>query len=114
MVVSTIAAIIVFNGCTEGNTFNGGVYTWLVGGETSFEIGFLIDQLSATMMVVVTSRVADGAHLHHRLHGGRSGLQPVLQLHLALHVLDADAGDVATTSCSCSSAGRRWASCRTC
>ena len=43
-------------------------------------------------------RLVDGAHLHRRLHGGRRhlarGLPAVLQLHLALHLLDADAGDV--------------------
>lgn len=39
----------------QGNTYNGSVYTWLTSGETIFEIGFLIDTLSATMMVVVTS-----------------------------------------------------------
>ncbi len=38
-------------------------------------------------------RVADGACLHHRLHGRRSRLPALLQLHLAVHVLDADAGD---------------------
>ena len=38
-------------------------------------------------------RVADGARLHHRLHGRRPRLHALLQLHLALHVLDADAGD---------------------
>jgi NADH-quinone oxidoreductase subunit L len=38
----------------EGHVFNGAVYTWLVSGNTTFEVGFLIDKLSATMMVVVT------------------------------------------------------------
>ena len=37
-----------------GHLFNGAVYTWLVSGGTTFEVGFLIDQLSATMMVIVT------------------------------------------------------------
>jgi NADH-quinone oxidoreductase subunit L len=58
------------------------------------EVGFLIDRLSAMMMVVVTFVSLDGAHLHHRLHGRRSGLPALLQLHLAVHLLDADAGDV--------------------
>lgn len=51
---SLIASIIIFMDVLDGNTFNGTVYTWLVTGDTSFEIGFLIDQLSATMMVVVS------------------------------------------------------------
>lgn len=44
----------VFQHALEGHVFNGAVYTWLVSGGTSFEVGFLIDKLSATMMVVVT------------------------------------------------------------
>jgi NADH-quinone oxidoreductase subunit L len=38
----------------QGHLFNGTVYTWLTSGGTNFEVGFLIDQLSATMMVIVT------------------------------------------------------------
>ncbi len=52
--VSLIASIIIFMDVLDGNVFNGSVYTWLVTGGTTFEIGFLIDQLSATMMVVVS------------------------------------------------------------
>lgn len=51
---SLVASFIIFLDVLEGNTFNGTVYTWLVVGDTSFEIGFLIDQLSATMMLVVS------------------------------------------------------------
>ncbi len=35
-------------------TFNGTVYTWMVSDGVRFEVGFLIDKLSAMMMVVVT------------------------------------------------------------
>jgi NADH-quinone oxidoreductase subunit L len=52
--VSLLASIVIFLDVLEGNTYNGSVYTWLVTGDTRFEIGFLIDQLSATMMVVVS------------------------------------------------------------
>ncbi len=34
--------------------FNAGIYTWLTSGGIHLELGFLIDRLSATMMVVVT------------------------------------------------------------
>jgi len=34
--------------------FNGNVYTWLASGDLSLSIGFLIDPLTATMMVVVS------------------------------------------------------------
>ena len=44
----------VFRDVLHGHLFNGTVYTWLNSGGTSFEIGFLIDRLSAIMMVVVT------------------------------------------------------------
>ena len=60
---------------------------------SSSSIGFLIDPLTATMMLVVDVRVADGAHLHDRLHGRRPGYTRFFSLHLALHVLDADARD---------------------
>ncbi|MBA3755432.1 MAG: NADH-quinone oxidoreductase subunit L [Nitrosomonas sp.] len=52
--VSLFASVVIFLDVLEGNIYNGSVYTWLVTGDTRFEIGFLIDQLSATMMVVVS------------------------------------------------------------
>jgi NADH-quinone oxidoreductase subunit L len=52
--VSLLASIAIFLDVLEGNSYNGSVYTWLITGDTKFEIGFLIDQLSATMMVVVS------------------------------------------------------------
>src|SRR5882762_5160568 len=54
MTVSTVAAFLVFRDVLAGNMFNGPVYTWITTGDISFEIGFLIDRLSATMMLVVT------------------------------------------------------------
>lgn len=49
-----VLSAIVFNDVLKGNVFNGTVYTWLKTGNISFEVGFLIDALSAMMMVVVT------------------------------------------------------------
>ena len=40
--------------CRQGHTYNGNIYTWLTSGDMSFQIGFLIDKLSAMMMLVVT------------------------------------------------------------
>jgi len=54
MTVSTVAAFLVFRDVLAGNTFNGPVYTWITTGDISLESGFLIDRLSATMMLVVT------------------------------------------------------------
>ena len=47
-------SVYVLADVMQGHTYNGAVYTWLVSGGTSFEVGFLIDSLSAMMMVVVT------------------------------------------------------------
>lgn len=52
--VSLVASIVILLDVLKGNIYNGNVYTWLITGDTRFEIGFLIDQLSATMMVIVS------------------------------------------------------------
>ena len=52
--VSFAASCVVFFDTVNGNLYNGPVYTWLTSGGTSFQIGFLIDRLSALMMVVVS------------------------------------------------------------
>ncbi|WP_319557416.1 NADH-quinone oxidoreductase subunit L [Thiomicrorhabdus sp.] len=43
--------LYVFNGAAE---YNASLYTWMVSDGIRFEIGFMIDKLSATMMLVVT------------------------------------------------------------
>ena len=47
-------SVYVFNDALLGHVYNETVYSWLKSGNVSFEIGFLIDRLSAMMMVVVT------------------------------------------------------------
>src|ERR671915_1856171 len=54
MLVCTGASAVVYYDVLNGNIYNGAVYTWLSSGNTNFEIGFLIDRLSATMMLVVS------------------------------------------------------------
>ncbi len=54
MVVCLVASFLVYRDVMAGNVFNGPVYTWLASGNIRFEIGFLIDPLSATMMMVVS------------------------------------------------------------
>src|SRR6185295_7579677 len=51
---SSVASKVILADVLNGNTYNGPVYTWLASGDTQFQIGFLIDRLSALMMVVVT------------------------------------------------------------
>src|SRR5467141_3846460 len=52
--ISFAASCVIFLDVLDGAVFNGPVYTWLVSDGIRFEIGFLIDRLSALMMVVVT------------------------------------------------------------
>ena len=54
MVIATVAALLVFRDVLAGNTFNGPLYTWITSDDATLQIGFLIDRLSALMMVVVT------------------------------------------------------------
>ncbi len=54
VLVSFIASVMVFQDVQAGQIFNGPVYTWLASGNIRFEVGFLIDSLTATMMLVVT------------------------------------------------------------
>ncbi len=52
--VAFIASVVIFRDVLAGHSFNGTVYTWLTSGDYRFEVGFLIDTLTATMMLVVT------------------------------------------------------------
>src|SRR5437762_3018504 len=51
---SMVASYFIFRDVMAGNHFNGDVYTWLQSGDLKLSIGFLIDPLTATMMLVVT------------------------------------------------------------
>src|ERR1700687_3776231 len=52
--VSFVGSGIVLFDVLAGNTFNGDIYVWMTSGDVKFAIGFLIDPLTALMMVVVT------------------------------------------------------------
>ena len=54
VLVSTVCAFVILGDVLKGNNFDGTIYTWAVVGGLKLEIGFLIDTLTATMMVVVT------------------------------------------------------------
>ncbi|MEK7260704.1 MAG: NADH-quinone oxidoreductase subunit L, partial [Pseudomonadota bacterium] len=49
-----LSAFVVLPDVLAGNHFNGPVYTWGVSGGIPMEVGFLIDPLTALMMVVVS------------------------------------------------------------
>ncbi len=53
--IAFILSCVIWKDVAAGNTFNGPVYQWLTSGDYRFEVGFLIDSLTATMMIVVTS-----------------------------------------------------------
>ncbi|MGV0005679.1 MAG: NADH-quinone oxidoreductase subunit L [Candidatus Porifericomitaceae bacterium WSBS_2022_MAG_OTU9] len=52
--IAFITSCLVAAKIASGQIFNESIYTWLVSGSLLLEVGFLIDPLSATMMVVVT------------------------------------------------------------
>jgi NADH-quinone oxidoreductase subunit L len=49
-----VASLFIWNDVRAGHVFDGTVYRWLSAGDTVFQIGFLIDPLTVTMMLVVT------------------------------------------------------------
>jgi NADH-quinone oxidoreductase subunit L len=52
--ISTIGSAFVLHDVLAGNTFNGDIYVWMTSGGIKFAVGFLIDPLTALMLVVVT------------------------------------------------------------
>ncbi|MEQ1532163.1 MAG: NADH-quinone oxidoreductase subunit L [Sideroxydans sp.] len=52
--VAFAASVLIFQDVAAGNIFNGPIYTWLTSETATFGIGFLIDKLTVTMMLVVT------------------------------------------------------------
>jgi len=54
VLTSFVASCVVLSDVLAGHLYNGVIYTWLTTGGLEFHIGFLIDRLSALMMVVVT------------------------------------------------------------
>jgi NADH-quinone oxidoreductase subunit L len=52
--VSFIASVMILGQVMDGATMNQTLYVWLAGEGYALQVGFLIDQLTVTMMVVVT------------------------------------------------------------
>ncbi len=52
--IALAASYFVWSDVQAGHSFNGAVYTWLQSGDLRLTIGFLIDPLTTTMMLVVT------------------------------------------------------------
>jgi NADH-quinone oxidoreductase subunit L len=56
VLVSTVLALMVFNYhvLEQGAIFNQNLYTWMQIGELNISVGFLVDNLTAVMLVVVS------------------------------------------------------------
>lgn len=53
--IAFILSVIIFADVHKGgNVYNYALYNWALSGGTQFQVGFLIDQLTTTMMIVVT------------------------------------------------------------
>ncbi|MBM9614945.1 NADH-quinone oxidoreductase subunit L [Desulfobulbus rhabdoformis] len=55
VVLSFICALIAFNRVQHGEIINQDIYTWISSGSLSVSFGFLVDQLTSVMLIVVTS-----------------------------------------------------------
>ncbi|MGE5103112.1 MAG: proton-conducting transporter membrane subunit, partial [Betaproteobacteria bacterium] len=51
---SLVASILIARDVRAGHVFNGDVYAWLVSGNLKLAVGFLIDPLTVTMLLVVS------------------------------------------------------------
>src|SRR6185369_4488313 len=52
--IALAASYFIWADVRAGHVFNGDVYTWLQSGDFKVSVGFLIDPLTTTMMLVVT------------------------------------------------------------
>src|SRR5258707_13272039 len=52
--ISTVGSAFILRDVMSGNTYNGDIYVWMTSGGIKFAVGFLIDPLTALMLVVVT------------------------------------------------------------
>ncbi|MFY8020858.1 MAG: NADH-quinone oxidoreductase subunit L, partial [Bacteroidia bacterium] len=54
ILASFICSLYLFNGLSGGKSLNFDIYEWIKFGQTSLSFGFLIDQLSLVMLLVIT------------------------------------------------------------
>jgi len=52
--IAFITSLYIYSDVLAGHVFDGAIYTWAVSEGIRFEVGFLIDSLSVTMMLVVS------------------------------------------------------------
>jgi len=54
VLLSFLCSCVIFADVLKGEAFDGTVYRWMTVGDTVLQVGFLIDRLTALMMIVVT------------------------------------------------------------
>jgi len=52
--ISFVASVVIFRDVMAGNTYNGDLYVWANTGSVKMAVGFLIDPLTALMLIVAT------------------------------------------------------------
>jgi NADH-quinone oxidoreductase subunit L len=91
--IAAVISLMTLKEVIAGARFSGTLYEWMVIGGLKMEIGFLVDGLTAMMMVVVTS-VSLMVHIYTIGYmADDPGYQRFFSLHLAVHLQHADAGD---------------------
>lgn len=63
VVASWVLSVIVLSEVVRGRVINEDLYTWIVSGDFRVSVGFLIDQLTAVMLIVVTT-VSSLVHIY--------------------------------------------------
>lgn len=63
VVSSWVISVITLSEVIDGKIVNRDIYTWIVSGNFSVSVGFLIDQLTAVMLIVVTT-VSSLVHIY--------------------------------------------------
>lgn len=63
VISSWVISVITLSEVIDGKTVNRDIYTWIVSGNFSVSVGFLIDQLTAVMLIVVTT-VSSLVHIY--------------------------------------------------
>ena len=90
--VAWVFSMIVFADVVfGGHVYHVRLYEWIAAGDFHVDITFLVDQLTAMLLLVVITVGLPGPHLLDGLHARRSRDMPLLRLHLPVHALDAAA-----------------------
>jgi NADH-quinone oxidoreductase subunit L len=55
VLVALVVSVLTLISVVDGQSFNGELYNWMGVGNTRFTIGFMVDNLTAVMMCIVTS-----------------------------------------------------------